>query len=103
LGSGSVQAVRDALPGEKLAYTTVQTMLNVLQTKGKAKRVLKERSYIYRPAVSRVQAQSSTIRDLIDRMFGGSAEALVIGLLDTKQITPAKLAELQKKVEGSKP
>jgi predicted transcriptional regulator len=103
LGSGSVQAVRDALPGEKLAYTTVQTMLNVLQTKGKAKRVLKERSYIYRPAVSRVQAQSSTIRDLIDRMFGGSAEALVMGLLDTKQITPAKLAELQKKVEGSKP
>jgi predicted transcriptional regulator len=53
--------------------------------------------------VSRVQAQSSTIRDLIDRMFGGSAEALVMGLLDTKQITPAKLAELQKKVEGSKP
>lgn len=103
LGSGSVQAVRDALPGEKLAYTTVQTMLNVLQTKGKAKRVLKDRAYIYRPAVSRVQAQSSTIRDLIDRMFGGSAEALVMGLLDTKQITPAKLAELQKKVEGSKP
>ena len=103
LGSGSVQAVRDALPGEKLAYTTVQTMLNVLQTKGKAKRVLKDRAYIYRPAVSRVQAQSSTIRDLIDRMFGGSAEALVMGLLDTKQITPAKLAELQKKVEGAKP
>lgn len=103
VGSGSVQAVRDALPGEKLAYTTVQTMLNVLQTKGKAKRVLKDRAYIYRPAVSRVQAQSSTIRDLIDRMFGGSAEALVMGLLDTKQITPAKLAELQKKVEGSKP
>jgi predicted transcriptional regulator len=103
LGSGNVQAVRDALPGEKLAYTTVQTMLNVLQTKGKAKRVLKDRSYIYRPAVSRVQAQSSTIRDLIDRMFGGSAEALVMGLLDTKQITPAKLAELQKKVEGAKP
>ena len=103
LGSGSVQAVRDALPGEKLAYTTVQTMLNVLQTKGKAKRVLKDRAYIYRPAVSRLQAQSSTIRDLIDRMFGGSAEALVMGLLDTKQITPAKLAELQKKVEGSKP
>ena len=103
LGSGTVQAVRDALPGEKLAYTTVQTMLNVLQTKGKAKRILKDRAYIYRPAVSRAQAQSSTIRDLVDRMFGGSAEALVMGLLDTKQITPATLAELQKKVEGWKP
>lgn len=99
LGSGSVQAVRDALPDEKLAYTTVQTMLNVLKTKGKAKRILKDRAYIYRPAVTRIQAQTSTIRDLIDRMFGGSAEALVMGLLDTKQITPAKLAALQKKVE----
>lgn len=103
LGSGTVQAVRDALPGEKLAYTTVQTMLNVLESKKKAKRVLKDRAYIYRPAVTRVQAQSSTIRDLIDRMFGGSAEALVMGLLDTKQITPAKLAALQKKVEEWKP
>jgi BlaI family penicillinase repressor len=102
LGSGTVQAVRDALPGKTLAYTTVQTMLNVLQTKGKAKRILKDRAYIYRPAVTRIQAQSSTIRDLIDRMFDGSAEALVMGLLDTKQITPAKLAALQKKVEDLK-
>ena len=73
------------------------------QNKGKAKRVLKDRSYIYRPAGSRIQAQKYTIRDRIDRMFGGSAEALVMGLLDTKQITPAKLAELQKRVEGRKP
>ena len=102
LGAGNVQAVQDALPGERLAYTTVQTMLNVLQTKGKAKRVLKDRAYIYRPAVTRVQAVSSTMRDLIDRMFGGSAEALVMGLLESKQITPEKLAELQRKVEESK-
>lgn len=102
LGSGNVQAVRDALPGEKLAYTTVQTMLNVLQTKGKAKRVLKDRAYIYKPAVTRAQAVSSTMRDLIDRMFGGSAEALVIGLLETRQLTPEKLARLQIQVEDAK-
>ena len=103
LRSGNVQAVQEALPGERLAYTTVQTMLNVLQAKGKAKRVLKDRAYVYTPAVTRVQAVSSTMRDLIDRMFGGSAEALVMGLLESKQITPAKLAELQRRVEESKP
>lgn len=100
LGSGTVQAVLDAMPGEPpLAYTTVQTMLNVLQTKGKAKRVLKDRAFVYRPAVTRKQAVSSTMRDLIDRMFGGSAEALVMGLLETGQISAEKLAELQAKVE----
>jgi predicted transcriptional regulator len=102
LGSGTVQAVQDKLPGERLAYTTVQTMLNVLATKGKVKRVLKDRAYIYRPAVSRTQAVSAAMRDLIDRMFGGSAEALVMGLLETRHLTPEKLAELQKKVEAQK-
>ena len=103
LRAGTVQAVQDALPGERLAYTTVQTMLNVLESKGKAKRVLKDRAYVYRPAVTRTQAVSSTMRDLIDRMFGGSAEALVMGLLETGQISAEKLAELQSKVEKSKP
>jgi BlaI family penicillinase repressor len=99
LGSGTVQAVQDKLPGEKLAYTTVQTMLNVLQNKGKVKRVLKDRAFVYRPAVTRLQAVSATMHDLIDRMFGGSAEALVMGLLETRQLSPEKLAELQRKVQ----
>lgn len=99
LGSGTVQAVQERLPGEPLAYTTVQTMLNVLATKGKVSRVLKNRAFVYRPAVSRKQTVSATMRDLIDRMFGGSAEALVMGLLETRHITPKKLAELQKKLE----
>ena len=103
LGSGTVQAVQAALPGDPLAYTTVQTMLNVLQGKGKAKRVLKERAYVYRPAVTRAQAVSSTMRDLIDRMFGGSAEELVMGLLETGEISADKLAELQSRVEKGKP
>jgi len=77
----------------------VQTMLNVLETKGKAKRVLKDRAFVYRPAITRKQAASSTMRDLIDRMFGGSAEALVMGLLEAGRISPEKLAELQAEVE----
>ena len=96
--TGNVQAVQEKLPGE-LAYTTVQTMLNVLETKGKVKRALKNRAYIYEPVESRKQAVKQTMTDLIDRMFGGSAEALVMGLLETKQLTPEKLAKLQRELE----
>lgn len=99
VGAANVQTVQDRLPGEKLAYTTVQTMLNLLHKKGKARRTLKERAYFYRPAQTRLQAMGQSIRDLVERMFDGSPEALVMGLLETKQLTPEKLAELQKKLE----
>ncbi|BDC49318.1 hypothetical protein F183_A16340 [Bryobacterales bacterium F-183] len=103
IGRGTVQAVLDGMPGkEKPAYTTVQTMLNILEQKGKVRRQLQDRAYVYRPAVTRTQAVSATMRDLIDRMFGGSAEALVLGLLETKHITPEKLAALQKKLDAKK-
>src|SRR5258708_25666040 len=72
-GPVPVQAVQETLKRE-LAYTTVQTMLNVLLKKGKVKRTLKDRAYIYRPVVSRRQVVSQTIGDIVDRMFGGSAE-----------------------------
>lgn len=98
-GPSPVQAVQEGLPGDPLAYTTVQTMLNVLLDKGKVKRSLKNRAYIYRPALSRADAVRHTMKDLIDRMFGGSAEELVMGLVETRQLTPEKLDELRRKLE----
>jgi len=98
-GPAAVQSVQEKLPGEPLAYTTVQTMLNVLLEKGKVKRTLKNRAYIYRPALSRVEAVGHTMKDLIDRMFGGSAEALVMGLVETRQLSSEKLDELRRKLE----
>lgn len=100
-GAGSVQQVQSALPGEP-AYTTVQTMLNVLLRKGKVRRVLKDRAYIYRPAVSRTDAAKTALRDLIDRMFSGSAENLVMGLVETKELTPEKLRKIEAKLRGEK-
>jgi predicted transcriptional regulator len=98
IGAGNVQAVQSKLP-EELAYTTVQTMLNVLETKGKVKRELSNRAFIYQPIESRKQAVRHTMGDLIDRMFGGSAEALVMGLLETRQLTPERLAKLQNRLQ----
>ena len=97
-GPASVQTVQQRLEGSR-AYTTVQTMLNVLHRKGKVTRVLEEKAYVYRPAVSRSQAIGHALGDLVDRMFGGSAESLVMSLVETKRLTPAKLAKLQKLLE----
>jgi len=95
LGPANVQTVQQKLDRE-LAYTTVQTMLNILHRKGKVKRTLKERAYFYKPAVSRRQIASLHVGDMVERLFGGSAESLVMSLLETRHLTPAKLARLNK-------
>src|SRR5215204_770963 len=100
-GPANVQTVQQKLPRD-LAYTTVQTMLNILHKKGKTKRALKDRAYFYKPAVSQKQVVSKQVADVIDRLFGGSAESLVMSLLETKHLTPEKLARLQKLVEQVK-
>src|SRR6266542_4160305 len=94
-GPANVQTVQQKLKRD-LAYTTVQTMLNILHKKGKTKRTLKDRAYFYKPAVSRKQEVSKHVSDVVDRLFGGSAESLVMSLLETKHLTPQKLARLQK-------
>jgi len=97
-GPANVQTVQQHLARE-LAYTTVQTMLNILQRKGKVRRTLKDRAYLYKPVVSRSQVVGQHMSDIVDRLFGGSAESLVMSLVETKHLTPKKLARLQKLLE----
>jgi len=80
-----------------LAYTTVQTMLNILERKGKLKRELQGRAYIYSATITEAKALGQGVRDLIDRMFGGSSEELVMSLLKNRQIDAKKLAELTRR------
>ena len=94
-GPANVQTVQERLK-RPLAYTTVQTMLNILHRKGKVKRTLKDRAYFYRPTVTQGQVVRQTVSDIVDRLFGGSAEDLVLSLVKTKQLTPEKLANLQR-------
>jgi BlaI family transcriptional regulator, penicillinase repressor len=99
ISPATVQTVQQRLRRE-LAYTTVQTMLNVLVRKKKARRTLKDRAYYYRPAVKRDQVAGSAVKDLIDRLFGGSAESLVMSLVESRQLTPEKLERLQRMIEA---
>jgi predicted transcriptional regulator len=101
-GPANVQTVQSNLKPRDLAYTTVQTMLNILHRKGRVKRQLKERAYIYRPVLSRQKAITQAVGEMLDRFFGGSADSLVLNLVETRQLTPEKLAQIQALLEQSK-
>jgi predicted transcriptional regulator len=98
LGPSNVGAVQEGLE-QRLAYTTVQTMLNILEKKGKLKRRLRGRAFEYSAVVTEARASSHAVRDLVDRMFGGSSEELVMSLIKSKQINAKKIAELTKRLE----
>ena len=97
-GAGTVAEVQEAL-GQDLAYTTVQTMLNILTSKRKLKRELRGRAFVYKPTVTHAKASLQAARDLIDRMFGGSTEELVMSLIKSRQLDPDKIAELTRRLE----
>jgi predicted transcriptional regulator len=95
-GQSSVSDVQAELT-PALAYTTVQTVLNILERKGKLKRELEGRAYLYSARVTEARALGQSLRDLIDRMFSGSSEDLVMSLLKSGQIDAKKLAELSRR------
>jgi len=99
-GASTVTEVIPKLKAE-LAYTTVQTMLMVLLRKGKVKRTQEGRAFRYRPVVSRERASGSAVEDLVRRMFGGSAEALLMAMVDTRQISAKELERLARKVAAA--
>jgi BlaI family transcriptional regulator, penicillinase repressor len=99
-GPSTVQMVVEHLPSDRpLAYTTVQTVLNVLHRKRSVRRKLRDRAYRYEAAVSRTRAASTALQDLVRRLFRGSAEEVVLTMVKSRQLSPQKLSELRKSVE----
>jgi BlaI family penicillinase repressor len=101
LSASNGSSVKDVQNGlrQPLAYTTVQTMLNILERKGKLRRKLRGRAYVYSATVSEAKASRHAVRDLVDRMFGGSADELVMSLIKSRQIDPKRIAELTRRVQ----
>src|SRR6202171_6531451 len=99
-GAGNVQKVLQGLTGEpQLAYTTVQTTLNVLHRKEKVKRKLVGRAYEYSAIVSQEAADAHAIRDVLQKVFRGSVDDLLLSLVRSKHLDAQKLAELQAKLQ----
>jgi predicted transcriptional regulator len=98
-GPSNVQTVQEQLNSEPpLAYTTVQTMLNVLDRKKKVRRKLRGRAYEYHAIVTHEAASRHAVREMLDHMFGGSVDGLLMNLLKDRQLSKEKLAELSERL-----
>lgn len=101
-GAGNVQKVLQGLTGEpRLAYTTVQTTLNVLHRKGKVKRKLVGRAYEYSATVSQESADSHALKDVLQKVFRGSVDDLLLTLVRSKKLDAQKLAKLRSRLRAS--
>ena len=98
-GAGSTADVQARLNSGH-AYTTIQTMLNILLTKQKVTRVQEGRAFHYKAAVTREGAVGATLSDLVGRMFGGSGEALLMALINERQIDAGDIARAAKLLEA---
>src|SRR5262245_12384086 len=82
-----------------IAYTTVMTMMNILEGKGYLKRTPGEdRAYIYEPARPRKTVLRAMVNELVERVFGGSANPLMVHLIEDKHLTAKDLDELRKAI-----
>jgi BlaI family transcriptional regulator, penicillinase repressor len=103
LGTCSVREILDSLPEEeRVAYTTVQTLVYRLEQKGALRKVKKiGNAQLFEPAIDRNEYRSGLVRDLLD-LFGGSPRILVSNLLETGTITLKDLKALQNAAPGNK-
>jgi len=96
LGTRSVREILDSLPeDERVAYTTVQTLVYRLEQKGALRKATKiGNAQLFEPAINQGEYRSGLVRDLLD-LFGGSPRLLVSNLLETGTLTLKDLKALQ--------
>src|ERR1051326_4611428 len=95
--SATVRDVYEALlERRKVAYTTVMTMMKILEQKKYLKKTQADRAYVYQPAQPKRQVIGDMVRDFIDRVFNGSAEPLLVHLVEEHDLSPKDLEEIAK-------
>jgi predicted transcriptional regulator len=88
LEKATVREVYEALREKRsVAYTTVMTMMRILEEKGYLKKSQSERAYLYRPARPRQQVVGAMVRDFVDRVFDGAASGLLLHLAKDGRLT----------------
>ena len=89
----------DLLTRRQVAYTTVMTMMNILEQKGYLKkRAGDDRAFVYEPARSKKTVIRAMVREFLERVFNGSATPLLVHLVEDSQIAPEDLAELRRTI-----
>lgn len=84
-----------------VTYSTVQTMLRILETKGYVTHHKVARAFVYEPVVDERQARRRALRHLIGRLFDGSPSLLVLNVLEDEELDPAEREQLRKLVESA--
>ena len=99
----TVAEVTDALKDQAdLAYTTILTMLQILERKGYITHEKEGRAFIYEPIVPRDEATRDAVRYVVSRFFNNSPELLVLNILEHEKITSKELRRLKKMIDESK-
>ena len=93
--SSTVRDVYEALlEKRKVAYTTVMTMMKILEQKKYLKKTQADRAYVYRAAQPQRQVVGAMVRDFVNRVFNGSAEPLLVHLVEEHDLSREDLEEI---------
>src|SRR4029453_14800065 len=96
-GEATVREVyRDLAAQRKIAYTTVLTMMGILEQKGHLKKTAAERAYVYTPAQPQREVVGKMVQDFVKRVFNGSAKPLLVHLVEDKTISAEEFDEISK-------
>jgi predicted transcriptional regulator len=101
-GRATVSEIVESLPDERLAYSSVLTMMRILEQKGYVTHEKEGRAFLYRPLVDRRQAQKSVLGYLLKRFFNNSPEMLVVNLLEHEEMGPDEVKRLKRMIEKAK-
>jgi predicted transcriptional regulator len=95
-GPLTVRQLMEHLPrGDRQPYTTVLGLLQNMERAGLVTHEEEGLTYRYAPAVSRQEATGRLLHDFVQRFFRGSAEALVLGLVDAEALSPEELRDIE--------
>lgn len=89
------------LERRKIAYTSVMTMMKILEGKGHLKKRREERAYLYRATRPETAVVRSMVREFVDRVFDGSAEPLLVHLVKDRRLTEEELDEIARLIKES--
>jgi predicted transcriptional regulator len=96
LEKATVRDVYEALlERRKIAYTTVMTMMKILEQKEYLRKSQEDRAYVYRPSRPKNQVIRGMVREFVDRVFNGSAQPLLLHLVEDRQVTEKELKEIE--------
>jgi len=103
IGRANAREITDTLNREEpIAHSTVQTLLRKLEAKGAVAHDVEDRTFVFYPLVKEESVRQGATRELVNRIFGGSAAGLVAYLLENERVSGEELADIQKLIGDKK-